>query len=181
MAAVADELVVAHPEGHVGTETLIALMAGLALILIGTKLFKGIVLPGGFPISHVIGLVLLTALVPFAGAMSPLVPSIGLTVAPFLTGLWETRVQRTSPRTSQGQGKEPATEGECTVRSPAVVTGSEPHPDRLPGANLHPGSYPNDRSDARFPSIYSPGKDHLVSRHGDRSPLRSRGMVPCTA
>lgn len=154
-------------------------MPALALILIGTRLFKGIVPPGGFPISHVIGLVLLTALVPFAAAMSPLVPSISSTAAPFLTGLWESRVQRTGPRTSQGQGKEPATQADCTVRSPAVVTGSEPDPDRLPGANLQPGSYPNDRSVAPFPSIYSPGKDHPVSRHGDRSPHRSRGMVPC--
>lgn len=58
VAAVGDELVLAHPLGHAGIEVAVAVIGGAALYVLGNLLFKRAV-TGGFATSHLIGLGLL--------------------------------------------------------------------------------------------------------------------------
>lgn len=66
LCAVADELVLAHPD-HASNAGMVAILGGPLLYLLGNALFKWITntrrLP---PFSHLVGLVVLLALVPFA-------------------------------------------------------------------------------------------------------------------
>lgn len=75
VSAVGDELVLAHPSGHLTREFVLAQVFGPVLFLVGTGLFKGIVLPGGFPRSHIVGIVLLVLVIPLStvGHLSPVV------------------------------------------------------------------------------------------------------------
>ena len=63
VAAVADELVLAHPSGHVATPTLAAVLGGPALYLLGNILFKRSVATW-LPLSHLVGIAALAMLVP---------------------------------------------------------------------------------------------------------------------
>lgn len=58
VAAVGDELVLAHPLGHAGIEVAVAVIGGAALYVLGNLLFKRAV-TGRFATSHLIGLGLL--------------------------------------------------------------------------------------------------------------------------
>ena len=72
VAAVSDELVLAHPTGHIDFRTAATTLGGAALFLIGNALFKRL-LYGRYPLSHLIGLVLLVWLIPAAFVLSPLI------------------------------------------------------------------------------------------------------------
>ncbi len=72
VVAVGDELVLAHPEGQTGMPTVVTLVGGPMIFLLGTLLFKVVSAIGRFPVSHVIGLALLAVLIPLAGNLSPL-------------------------------------------------------------------------------------------------------------
>lgn len=88
VGAVADELVLAHPEGHVDGKTAIALLGGPALYLLGNALFKWST-AGRVPLSHLVGLVLLALLVPAAEGLSPLLLSVGVAVVLIVVAVWE--------------------------------------------------------------------------------------------
>ncbi|MGF6153465.1 low temperature requirement protein A [Pseudomonas fluorescens] len=98
VSAVADELVLVHPE-HASDAGIIVIVAGPWLFLLGCALFKWVmadrVLP---PLSHLVGLVLLLALLP--AALNQLFSALvlgGLTTAVMiLVAAWETRVLRES-------------------------------------------------------------------------------------
>ncbi|HEU4651885.1 MAG TPA: low temperature requirement protein A, partial [Croceibacterium sp.] len=63
VCAVADELLLAHPEGHAGPLLVAFQCGGLTLYLVGVGFFKRSASPHGrFPLSHLAGLVLLAPL-----------------------------------------------------------------------------------------------------------------------
>jgi low temperature requirement protein LtrA len=88
VAAAGDELVLAHPAGHMATATAAALLAGPALFLAGALLFKRSVF-AVWPLSRIAGLGLLVALTPFALQMSPLALSIATTAVLLVVCVWE--------------------------------------------------------------------------------------------
>jgi low temperature requirement protein LtrA len=88
VAAVADELVLAHPGGHVETRAAAAILGGPALYLIGNALFKRTSSPH-LPLSHLVGLGLLAMLIPVCGLVTPLVLSAGATTVLIVVAIWE--------------------------------------------------------------------------------------------
>jgi low temperature requirement protein LtrA len=96
VAAVGDELVLAHPAGHSDTETAIALLGGPALFLVGNILFKRSA-TGRPALSHWIGLALLALLATAATRLSPLVLGAAATAVLVIVATWETRSFRSGP------------------------------------------------------------------------------------
>ena len=76
MAAVGDELVLAHPLGHSELKTAITIVGGPALYLPGNLLFKHAI-TARWPLSHLIGLGLLA----FCALLTPLVAPLLLSAA----------------------------------------------------------------------------------------------------
>ena len=95
VAAVGDELVLAHPTGHTNVQTAAVLLGGPALYLIGNLLFKR-ASAKHFPLSHLVGLGLLALLVPAATVASPLMFSGATALVLVIVAIWETRSFRPS-------------------------------------------------------------------------------------
>lgn len=96
VAAVGDELVLAHPD-HVTGAGVAAIVGGPALYLLGNALFKWVTNDRrGPPLSHLVGLVLLLALVP--PALAHLFSALGLVAAAngvlVLVAAWESLALR---------------------------------------------------------------------------------------
>ncbi len=95
VCAVADELVLAHPdhfEGD-GRAAMAAMIGGPMLYLLGVALFKWVCNDRrGPPLSHCVGIVLLAALVPAALAhlLSPLALGAATTLILMIVAAWET-------------------------------------------------------------------------------------------
>jgi low temperature requirement protein LtrA len=89
VAAVGDELVLAHPDGHTDGTTAAILLGGPALYLLGNLLFKRATADRP-ALSHIVGLVLLAALIPLAVGLSPLAFSALTTLVLVLVAAWET-------------------------------------------------------------------------------------------
>ncbi len=98
VVAVGDELVLAHPDGHVDLKTAAVLIGGPVLYLIGNMLFKRVTAMR-FPLSHQVGLGLLLLLVPASPGLSPLLLSAATTLVLIVVAVWEARSFRT-PRTA---------------------------------------------------------------------------------
>jgi low temperature requirement protein LtrA len=90
MAAVGDELTLAHPEAMRGTGRHLVLFIGPALYLLGNIGFKQTMGAKRYPLSHLIGLALLAALAPFAARLPLLGLEVAITVILVVTALWET-------------------------------------------------------------------------------------------
>jgi low temperature requirement protein LtrA len=90
VAAVSDELVLVNPTGHTDFRTGATTLGGAALFLIGNALFKRL-LYGRYPLSHLIGLVLLVWLIPAALVLSPLIFSAAAALTLVIVAVWETR------------------------------------------------------------------------------------------
>lgn len=91
--AVGNDLVLAHPHALPSTAQIAILLAGPAIYLLGSAIYKRVV-HGNLPRSHLAGVLLLVALVPVAMAVDLLVMS-GLTTAVVLVvGFWEARLMR---------------------------------------------------------------------------------------
>ena len=90
VAAVGDELVLAHPTGHGSPATTAAILGGPALYLAGNLLFKRATAER-LPLSHLGGLVLLALLIPLAGLASPLAIATAATLVLVLVAAWEWR------------------------------------------------------------------------------------------
>lgn len=89
VSAVANEIALAHPQGHSDRATVLIILGGPALYLLGTTLFKRLSAPN-LPLSHLIGLALLFLLGLFAHLATPLQLAIGTTVIMIVVALWET-------------------------------------------------------------------------------------------
>lgn len=93
VTAVGNDLVIAHPDGHMTTAYVITLLAGPAIYLLGNALYKKVVY-GQMPVSHVAGLAALVVLAPFAYATDLLMIGGLTTVIMLVVGFWESRSRR---------------------------------------------------------------------------------------
>jgi low temperature requirement protein LtrA len=90
VSAVADEITIAHPGGHMELASAAALLGGPALYLTGNVFFKR-ASARYYPLSHLVGLGLLALLTPFAMTMTPLALGGATTTILILVAVWETR------------------------------------------------------------------------------------------
>jgi low temperature requirement protein LtrA len=88
IAAVGDELLLAHPDGHADLKAVLNMIGGPLLFLIGTILFKHSI-RHRWQLSHIIGIATLLALAPFAQLLSPLLLSATTTAIMLVVGAWE--------------------------------------------------------------------------------------------
>jgi low temperature requirement protein LtrA len=88
VSAVADELVLTHPNGHSGLRTVLSSIVGPLLFLIGTILFKRAI-RGWLQPSHGAGIAALGLLACFASGLSPLMLSILTTAILIMVAAWE--------------------------------------------------------------------------------------------
>jgi low temperature requirement protein LtrA len=100
LSAVADELVLKHPAGHSGLETVLSAIGGPLLFLIGTILFK-LTIRGFLQLSHGVGIIALGVLAWFAGDLSPLMLSILTTAIMIVVAAWESISLRSGAVESQ--------------------------------------------------------------------------------
>lgn len=88
VSAVGNELVIAHPHGHVDMKATLVLLLGPAIYLLGNAAYKRIVY-GRIPISHAAGLLLLGALAPVAHLTDLLVMGVATTVLLIVVAFWD--------------------------------------------------------------------------------------------
>lgn len=88
VSAVADDLVLTHPEGHSDIRTTLCAIGGPLLFLVGTILFKQ-TFRGFLQLSHGAGIVALGVLCWFAGELSPLLLSIATSAIMIVVAVWE--------------------------------------------------------------------------------------------
>ncbi|MEH2509875.1 low temperature requirement protein LtrA [Nitrobacteraceae bacterium AZCC 1564] len=88
VAAVGDELLLAHADGHSGIKTMIGMIGGPLLFLVGVSSFK-YTIRGLLQLSHLVGMVALVVLIPFAHLLSPLALSMATTVIMLIVAAWE--------------------------------------------------------------------------------------------
>ncbi len=90
VAAVADELVLAHPTGHGSPGTIATILGGPALYLAGNLVFKRATAER-LPLSHLGGLALLALLIPPATVAPPLTTATAAALVLVLVAAWEWR------------------------------------------------------------------------------------------
>jgi low temperature requirement protein LtrA len=90
VCAVADEITIMHPDGHVTVADALVMLAGPALYLFGNLFFKR-ASAKNYPLSHLVGLGLLVVTAPFALHMTPLMLGAATTTALVTVAVWETR------------------------------------------------------------------------------------------
>jgi low temperature requirement protein LtrA len=99
VSAVGNELVIAHPDQHLGAmpdmSALLVLIIGPALYLIGNAIYKKVVYRR-VPLSHLTGLLLLAILAPLALFTDLLMVSALSTAILLLVAVWEACVRRRS-------------------------------------------------------------------------------------
>ncbi|QCK84327.1 low temperature requirement protein A [Phreatobacter aquaticus] len=98
VSAVGDELVLAHPGGHVELKYLLVIVGAPILFLIGNGLFKRLS-AGNFPLSHLVGFGVLAAIGIAEGLthlFTPLALSIATSLALVVVAAWEWRSLRGS-------------------------------------------------------------------------------------
>jgi low temperature requirement protein LtrA len=93
VSAVANELVILHPDGRIATPAAAALIGGPALYLLGNGIYKTVVY-ARFPLSHVVGLVLLAALAPVSYVTDNLMVGGLTTLIMMLVAVWESVSRR---------------------------------------------------------------------------------------
>lgn len=93
VAAVGNELTIAHPHGHVDLVGAIALIGAPLLYLLGNAIYKKVVY-GRYPVSHLAGAALLALLAAFATRTDLLVLNALTTVVLLIVAVWDTRVRR---------------------------------------------------------------------------------------
>lgn len=92
VAAVADEIVIKHPVGHVDFAATLAIVGGPMLFLIGCLLFKRAT-AGGTPLSHIAGILGLTASAAVAPVLSPIVLAALAATILIAVAAWESIAQ----------------------------------------------------------------------------------------
>jgi len=88
LSAVADDLVLAHPDGHANSNTMACAVGGPLLFLVGTILFKQNI-RGFLQLSHGVGIVALGGLAFYARELSPLALSLLTTLVLIMVAIWE--------------------------------------------------------------------------------------------
>jgi low temperature requirement protein LtrA len=106
VTAVADELVLKHPNGHSDLKTVVSAIGGPLLFLFGTILFKHS-FRGFLQLSHGVGIVALCVLAWFAGELSPLMLSIVTSAIMVVVAVWESISLRSKPEQSEPEQSEP--------------------------------------------------------------------------
>jgi low temperature requirement protein LtrA len=105
LAAVSDELLLSHPEGHSRAKVVVSVIGGPLVYLVGVISFKRS-LRGWFQPSHVAGIAALVALIPFADRFSPLTLGALCTLVLVIVAVWETVSLRNLPAAGVGAGEE---------------------------------------------------------------------------
>jgi len=90
VCAVADEITIKHPDGHMELSAAATLLGGPALYLVGNIFFKR-ASARYHPLSHLVGLGLLLLLTPVAMHLTPLALGAATTVVLIVVAIWETR------------------------------------------------------------------------------------------
>jgi low temperature requirement protein LtrA len=90
VCAVADEMTIAHPSGHLDLAGAFVMIGGPALYLFGNVFFKR-ASAKYYPLSHLVGLILLAILAPFAMLFTPLMMGAATTAVLIAVAVWETR------------------------------------------------------------------------------------------
>ena len=88
LAAVSDELVLKHPNGHADVKTIVSTIGAALVFLVGTILFKHVI-RNFLQLSHGVGIVALAVLTFFAMDLSPLMLSIATTAILVIVAVWE--------------------------------------------------------------------------------------------
>ena len=102
LSAVADELVLTHPNGHSDIRTVVSAIGGPLLFLLGTILFKHTI-RGFLQLSHGVGIIAFAILAWFAAGLSPLLLS-GLTTAIMVVvAVWESLSLRSAVAGTQSE------------------------------------------------------------------------------
>jgi low temperature requirement protein LtrA len=96
LTAVADEVVVTHPDGHSDLKTVLSAIGGPLLFLVGTILFKHVI-RGFLQVSHWVGIVALAGVAWFAKDLSPLALSALTTAVLVMVAVWESLSLRSPP------------------------------------------------------------------------------------
>ena len=102
VSAVADELTITHPGGHMDLSAAMVLLGGPALYLAGNVFFKR-ASAKYYPLSHLVGLGMLALLAPLAMFMTPLALGAATTVVLVAVAIWETRSFRSVPGRETGK------------------------------------------------------------------------------
>jgi low temperature requirement protein LtrA len=97
VCAVADEITIAHPGGHLEPADAAIMLAGPALYLFGNVFFKR-ASAKYYPLSHLVGLGAFAAVAPFALWMTPLMLGTATTVILIVVAVWETRSFANGPQ-----------------------------------------------------------------------------------
>jgi low temperature requirement protein LtrA len=90
VAAVGDELVLAHPTGHIDLKTAAAVLGAPALYLVGNLMFKRTT-ANRPALSHIVGLIALAGLAPLAPLLQPLALAAAANLVLVMVAVWETR------------------------------------------------------------------------------------------
>jgi low temperature requirement protein LtrA len=98
LAAVSDELVLKHPNGHANLKTIVSTIGAPLVFLVGTILFK-FVIRNFLQLSHGVGIVVLAVLAFFASDMSPLLLSVLTTAILVIVAVWESLSLGSKPET----------------------------------------------------------------------------------
>jgi len=88
VSAVGDEVLLAHPRGHLDARAALSIIGGPLLFLLGTLLFKHVI-RGIYQLSHLAGMALLLALFPVAPYLTPLTLAALVTLVLLVVGFWE--------------------------------------------------------------------------------------------
>ena len=104
LTAVADEIVLKHPNGHSDLKTVLSAIGGPLLFLVGTILFKH-TFRGFLQLSHGAGIIALAILAWFAGDMSPLLLSILTSALLIVVAAWESISLASGPVESPSEAK----------------------------------------------------------------------------
>jgi low temperature requirement protein LtrA len=97
VTAVGDELVINHPTGHSGLATVVTVLGGPALFLVGHALFKGVVF-GRKPRSRLVAVAALALLTPVGLVAPPLLLGVLATSVLVTLSIWETWTHRSRER-----------------------------------------------------------------------------------
>lgn len=93
VCAVANELVIAHPDGHIDTAAAAVLLLGPAVYLLANAIYK-LMVYGRFPLSHIVGLVALAGLIPVVFITDRLMVNGLTTVIMIVVAGWESVSRR---------------------------------------------------------------------------------------
>jgi len=104
--AVGNDLVLAHPHDAVKTAYALTLSGGPAIYLLGSAIYRKVVY-GGLPVSHIVGLAALAALIPVASSVDLLTMGWLTTFVMLATGFWEGRLVRKWRETDKPHAETP--------------------------------------------------------------------------